>query len=90
MKMRDLCANKREIKYKKEERQKKSHFWSPKESSYDWERRREKGPREKKKKKKRREEKRKRREEKEPKRYGILKFCMDFHGIVWIVACPQT
>ena len=35
-------------------------------------------------KKKRREEKRKRREEEEQKRYGILKFCMDFHEIVWI------
>ena len=32
MKMRDLCANKREIKYKKEERLKISHFWSPKET----------------------------------------------------------
>ena len=76
MKMRDLCANKREIKYKKEERPKISHFWSPKESSYGWERRREKGRKEKK--------KRKRREEEEPKRYEILKFCMDFHEIVWI------
>ena len=79
--MRDLCANKREIKYKKEERQKISHFWSPKVSSYGWERIREKERREK---KKRREDKRKRREEEEPKRYGILKFCMDFHEIVWI------
>ena len=61
MKMKDLCANKREIKYKKEERQKISHFWSPKESSYGWERRREKGIREKNK-------KNKRREEEEPKR----------------------
>ena len=77
MKMKDLCANKREIKYKKEERQKISHFWSPKESLYGWERRREKGIREKNK-------KNKRREEEEPKRYGILKFCMDFHEIVWI------
>ena len=83
MKMRDLCSNKREIKYKKEERLKISHFLSPKESSYSWERRREKG-RSEKKKKKRREEKRKRREEEEPKRYGILKFCMDFQEIVWI------
>ena len=33
---------------------------------------------------KRKEEKRKRREEEEPKRYGILKFYMDFHEIVWI------
>ena len=83
MKMRDLCANKREINYKKEERPKISHFLSPKESSYGWERRREKGRREKKK-KKRREEILKRREEEEQKRYGILKFCMDFHEIVWI------
>ena len=89
MKIRDLCANIREIKYKKEERQKISHFWSPKESSYGWERRREKGRREKKR-NKRREEKRKKREVEEPKRYEILKFCMDFHEIVWIVACPQT
>ena len=22
--------------------------------------------------------------------YGILKFCMNFHAIVWLVACPQT
>ena len=44
------------------------------------------------------EEKRKRRkEEKKSKKvwnyellYGILKFCMDFHAIVWIVTCPQT
>ena len=55
MKMRDLCSNKREIKYKKE-RPKISHFWSPKKSSYGWERRREKGRREKKKKKRREEE----------------------------------
>ena len=84
MKMRDLCANKREIKYKKEERPAIPHFWFPKESLYGWERRRERGRREKKKKKKRREEKRKRREEEEPKRNGILKFCMDFHELVWI------
>ena len=67
MKMRDLCANKREIKYKKEERPKISHFWSPKESSYGWERRRENGRREKRK-KKRREEKRRGREEKKSKK----------------------
>ena len=23
-------------------------------------------------------------------KYGILKFCMNFHAIVWLVACPQT
>ena len=51
---RDLCANKREIKYEKEVRPKISHFWSLKESSYGWERRREKGRGEKKKKKKKR------------------------------------
>ena len=38
-----------------------SHFSSPKESSYGWERRREKGIREKKKKKRRGEEEEKRR-----------------------------
>ena len=66
MKMRDLCANKGEIKYKKEDRPKISHFLSPKESSYSWERRRRE-----KKKKKRREEKRKRREEKKKSQKGM-------------------
>ena len=42
------------MKYKKEVRPKISHFWSPKESSYGWDRRREKGRREKKKNKKKR------------------------------------
>ena len=67
-------------------------FWSPKESSYGWERRKrkeeEKRRRRREDKRKGREEERKKREEEEPKRFGILKFCMDFHGIVWIVACP--
>ena len=47
----------------------------------------EKGREEKKEKKKK---KRRRRGLQERARYGILKFCMDFHGIVWIVACSQT
>ena len=57
-------------------------------------------------KKKKKKRKRRRREEKKKgraKRYGtmtmsmdsnikdgILKFCMNFHAIVWLVACPQT
>ena len=55
------------------------------------------GREEEKRRRRREEEKRKRREEEEQKRYGILKFGMDFHEIVWIsmefvwiVACPQT
>ena len=23
-------------------------------------------------------------------KYGILKFCTNFHAIGWLVACPQT
>ena len=57
-----------EIKYKKEVRPKISHFWSPKESSYGWERRREKGRGEKKKKKKR------------PRKVRKSSFCME---LVW-------
>ena len=60
MKMRDLCANKREIKYKKKETQKISHFWSLKESSYSWERRKEEE-----------EEKRRGREEKKKSKKGM-------------------
>ena len=44
------------------------------------------------------EEKKKRREEEGKNKkvwnyaflYGIPKFCMNFHAIGWLVACPQT
>ena len=36
------------------------------------------------------EEKRRRKKQKGIEWNGILKFCMDFHEIVWLVACPQT
>ena len=51
------------------------------------------------KRRRRREEKKKKRREEEVKNkkvwnyeflYGIPKFCMNFHAIGWLVACPQT
>ena len=36
------------------------------------------------------EEKKKRREgERKSKRYGTMNYCMNFHTIAWLVACPK-
>ena len=53
--------------------QKRAHTVGREEERKEEEKRRRRG-----------EEKRKRREEEEQKMYRILKFCMDFHDIVWI------
>ena len=63
-------------------RPKISHFWSPKESSYSWERRREKGRIEKGEEEEEEKEKRTSRVSKGMELYGSYNFVWAF-GFVW-------